>query len=98
MDISRLSSHYKIRVLTVSDVGIILDLCQQNTFFYEYTEAQPTSEQILDDMKQTPPGIDMSAKYYVGFFEGHLTGAFAGAFPDADCRLCRNTQPRTQEP
>ena len=70
MDISRLSSHYKIRVLTVSDVGIILDLCQQNTFFYEYTEAQPTSEQILDDMKQTPPGIDMSAKYYVGFFEG----------------------------
>ena len=56
MDISRLSSHYKIRVLTVSDVGIILDLCQQNTFFYEYTEAQPTSEQILDDMKQTHVG------------------------------------------
>ena len=70
MDISRLSSHYKIRVLTVSDVGIILDLCQQNTVFYEYTEAQPTSEQILDDMKQTPPGIDMSAKYFFGFFEG----------------------------
>ena len=32
------------------------------------------------------------------FCQGHLTGAFAGAFPDADCRLCRNTQPRTQEP
>ena len=70
MDISRLSSHYKIRVLTVPDVGIILGLYQQNTLFYEYTDTQPTSKQILDDMKQTPPGIDISAKYYFGFFEG----------------------------
>ena len=37
--------------------------------FYEYTEARPTKENILDDMKATPPGIDMQDKYYFEFFD-----------------------------
>ena len=68
IDISRLSNHYDIRVLGLSDVDEVLKLCQQNTVFYKYTDARPTREQILDDMKAIPPGIDMSAKYYFGFF------------------------------
>lgn len=68
IDISRLSSNYKIRVLESSDVDEVLKLCQQNTLFYKYTDARPTREQILDDMKATPPGIDISAKYYFGLF------------------------------
>ncbi len=69
IDITRLSSRYNIRVLDESDVDRILEVCQQNTLFYEYTEAKPTREQVQDDMKLTPPGIDQSAKYFFGFFE-----------------------------
>lgn len=68
IDISRLSNYYGIRVLESSDVDEVLKLCQQNTVFYKYTDARPTREQILADMKATPPGIDVAAKYYVGFF------------------------------
>ena len=46
IDIKRLSSYYEIRTLTDSDVDDILDLCQHNTLFYEYTEARPTREEI----------------------------------------------------
>lgn len=68
IDITRLNSHFEIRVLVDSDVNDILELCQHNTLFYEYTEARPSKEHILNDMKATPPGIDQSAKYYFGFF------------------------------
>lgn len=70
IDIKRLSSYYEIRTLTDSDVDDILDLCQHNTLFYEYTEARPTREEIQSDMRITPPGIDLPNKYFFGFFEG----------------------------
>ncbi len=68
IDIKKLSSHYNTRALDEADADMILEVCQQNALFYEYTEAQPTGEQIQNDMKLTPPGIDPSAKYFVGFF------------------------------
>lgn len=71
IDISKLSNQYVTRLLDASDVNSILELCRQNTLFYEYTEARPTKEQILDDMKATPPAIEQSAKYYFGFFENN---------------------------
>lgn len=70
IDITRLSSRYKIRTLTDSDVDVTLDLCQHNTLFYEYTEARPAIEEIRNDMRITPPGITLSDKYFFGFFEG----------------------------
>ena len=56
--------------LIVSNVDDIVGLCQQNTVFYKYTEARPTRENILHDMNATPPGIDTSDKYYIGFYDG----------------------------
>lgn len=70
IDISKLSKRYFVCVLEESDVEMLVEICKQNTVFYEYTEARPTSENILDDMKATPPGIEMSDKYYFGFFDG----------------------------
>ena len=70
IDISRLSKSYSVRILKEADVGMLVDVCRQNTVFYEYTEARPTSENILDDMKATPPGINIADKYYFGFFDG----------------------------
>lgn len=69
IDVSKLSSHYSVRVLEIFDVDEILGICKQNALFYEYTEARPTREQILDDMKTTPSGIDLSEKCFFGFFE-----------------------------
>ena len=69
IDIPKLSSRYDTRVLGDADVDDILALCQDNPQFYEHTQARPTREQIRSDMRLTPPGIDPSAKYYVGFFE-----------------------------
>ena len=68
IDISKLSRCYSVRILEESDVDMILEICKQNATFYKYTEARPTKGNILDDMKATPPGIGLSNKYYVGFF------------------------------
>jgi len=70
IDISKLSKRYSVRVLEESDVETLVEICKQNTVFYEYTEARSTKKNILDDMKATPPGIDMQDKYYFGFFDG----------------------------
>ena len=69
IDISKLSKSYSVRTLKESDVEMLVELCRQNTVFYEYTEARPTRENILDDMHATPPGITMEDKYYFGFFD-----------------------------
>lgn len=70
IDISKLSKRYSVRILEEADIEMLVEICKQNTVFYEYTEARPTKENILDDMKATPPGIDMQDKYYFGFFNG----------------------------
>ena len=70
MEISMLSSVYDVRKLGEPDVDEILNMCRQNTQFYEYCEAEPSREQILSDMHITPPGTDQSRKYYIGFFDG----------------------------
>ena len=69
IDISNLSKIYSIRILEESDVEMLVEIYKQNTIFYEYAEARPTAENILDDMKATPPGITMADKYYFGFFD-----------------------------
>ena len=69
IDISKISKFYDIRRLDDSDVDIILSFCQKNTQFYEYCEAEPTREQVLNDLRVTPPGIGFSDKYYIGFYQ-----------------------------
>lgn len=70
IDISKLSKRYSVSILEEADIEMLVEICKQNTVFYEYTEARPTKENILDDMKATQPGIDMQDKYYFGFFDG----------------------------
>ena len=69
IDLSKLSSRYSTRLLDESDIDIILDLCRGNPQFYESVPAQPTAEEIRNDMTVTPPGIEPEDKYYFGFFE-----------------------------
>lgn len=69
MDLSLLSKRYAVRKLNDSDVDAVFRLCMENTQFYEYSEAKPTRERVLNDMKITPPGTGASDKYYIGFFQ-----------------------------
>ena len=71
MDISALSRRYRVRRMDDSDADSILELCRGNTQYYLYCQAEPSREQILSDLHITPPGIDPSDKYYVGFYQGN---------------------------
>ena len=68
LEISKINTQYKTRDLQECDVDIILELYRKNPLFFKYTEAKPVKEEILTDMKATPPGIDLSEKYFFGFF------------------------------
>ena len=71
MDIFGLSKCYRLRRMDDSDADSILELCRGNTQYYLYCQAEPSREQILNDLHITPPGIDPSAKYYIGFYQGN---------------------------
>ena len=68
IEISKISSSYDIRRLGDTDSDSILEFCRKNTQYYEYCEAEPTKEQVLNDLHITPPGIALSDKYYIGFY------------------------------
>ena len=68
IDINMLSDRFSVRRLNDSNADDILDFCRKNTLYYQYCDAEASKEQVLNDMHITPPGVDMSDKYYVGFF------------------------------
>ena len=69
IELSKISRIYDIRRLDDSDVDSILKFCQKNTQFYECCEAEPTREQVLNDLHIAPPGVGMADKYYIGFYK-----------------------------
>ena len=74
IDIPTLCKQYGIRKMGDEDAGIISALCAENTQFYRYCTANPTVEQILDDLHALPQGVEASDKYYIGFYrDGALT-------------------------
>lgn len=68
-DINKFSNQYSVRFLKENDIDLIIEFCNGNPLFYEYTIARPTKENLLEDMRITPPGIDLKDKYYVGYFD-----------------------------
>lgn len=70
IDITKLSSRFAVRRLGDADADSILALCRENKLFYLYCEAQPSREQVLNDLHITPPGVDLTDKYYLGFCQG----------------------------
>ena len=70
IDISMLSDDYIVRVMDDSDADVILSLCRGNTLYYHYCNAEPSKSLIINDLHITPSGVDISDKYYVGFYDG----------------------------
>lgn len=69
MELSKLSTKYKVRRLDEEDVDIIYNMSYPNTIFYQYHPPVVTRESILKDMEALPPGKSEEAKLYLGFFE-----------------------------
>ena len=72
LDISGLSRRYAVRRMTDADADAILALCLQNTRFYDCCGQQPSRELVLNDLHMTPPGMDETSKYYVGFYDDSI--------------------------
>ena len=84
---SALSDRYAVRPLGPGDADSVLALCRENTQFYEYCQAEPTREQVLDDMRLRPPGVAPSDKYYLGFYDGDVLAAVmdvVDGYPEPD--------------
>ncbi len=62
IDISKLSKRYSVRILEEADIEMLVEICKQNTVFYEYTEARPTKENILDEAVSLLVRAEASAK------------------------------------
>ena len=87
IDVSKLSARYSVSALTEADAGEVLAIYRGNPQYFEYSDARPTLEQVVDDMSITPPGIDSSSKYYVGFYQDGVLVAvmdLIDGYPQAD--------------
>ena len=87
LDLSAMNRHYHLRRLDDSDADSILELCEGNTLFYQYCEAKPSKEQVLNDLHITPPDVNPSNKYYIGFYQKDVLIAvmdLIDGYPDAD--------------
>ncbi len=87
INISMLSPRFSIRRLEEADAGEILALCRKNTLYYRYCGAEASIEQIQNDLKIAPPGIDASQKHYVGFFDHGVLAAvldLIDGYPDPE--------------
>ncbi len=87
ISISELSSRYSVRRLDGRDVDAAAELCRGNTQFYLCCGAEPSAEQILCDMRATPPNTDPADKYYIGFFDNGVLIALmdlVDGYPEPD--------------
>lgn len=76
MIIEELSKEYNVRRLTEAQVDEVFELCAGNPLYYKYHPPFITREAIIDDMKNLPPGKQLSDKYYLGFYlENRLIAA-----------------------
>ncbi len=69
IDISKFSNKYIVKRLNKSNIDEIYEICKGNELFYNYGDEKLSREQIIYDMTVTPPGVDKSNKYYVGFYK-----------------------------
>lgn len=87
IDIAKLSRLYDVRELNETHADAILRLCEANTQYYAYCHAEPTTAQVLSDLRVAPPGVDASDKHYVGFYDGDSLAAvmdLVDGYPEPD--------------
>lgn len=85
LNFNQMKSRYAVRKLSCEDIPEILAFSKTNPQFEEICGASMTDESIRKDMTITPPGKNLSDKYYLGFFSDDLLIAVAdiiAGYPD----------------
>ncbi len=70
MDITKLSSQYRVCKLSEQDIDSVLELCLGNPQYYHHCPPNPTRQSIARDMTALPPRTTYDDKYYLGFRDG----------------------------
>ena len=87
LNISQLSTKYKIKKMGEEDVSGILHLENGNPLYFAYCPPKPCRETVLNDLKALPEGKSLEDKFYIGFFENDRLIAimdFILSFPEED--------------
>lgn len=71
INITELSSVYRVRFLSENDIEEILRLSLSNPQYYRYHSVDLSREQIAEDMTILPEGKTDRDKYYVGYYDEH---------------------------
>ena len=87
LNISQLSTKYKIKKMGEEDISRILHLENGNPLYFAYCPPKPCRETVLNDLKALPEGKSLEDKFYIGFFENDSLIAimdFILSFPKED--------------
>ena len=87
LNISQLSTKYRIKKMEEEDISRILNLENGNPQYFAYCPSKPCRETVLNDLKAIPEGKSLEDKFYIGFFENDSLIAimdFILSFPKED--------------
>ena len=87
LNISQLSTKYRIKKMEEEDISGILNLENGNPQYFAYCPPNPCRETVLNDLKALPEGKSLEDKFYIGFFENDSLIAimdFILSFPKED--------------
>ena len=68
LDIKTLSTQYRVKDITASDISPVYRLAKSNAKYYEYMGTVPTRESLTEVISQLPEGATMQHKHFVGFY------------------------------
>ncbi len=68
LDINTLSTQYRVKNITPSDISPVYRLAKSNAKYYEYMGTVPTRESLTEVISQLPEGTTMQHKHFVGFY------------------------------
>jgi len=87
LNLSQLSTRYRIKKMGEEDASIILNLEYGNPLYFEYCPPEPSIATVLNDLKALPDGKNYDDKFYIGFFNNDSLVAimdFIVSFPEED--------------
>ncbi len=68
LNIETLSTQYKVRNITASDISPVYRLAKSNAKYYEYLGTVPTRESLTEVISELPEGAARNCKHFVGFY------------------------------
>ena len=69
LDIESLSSEYKVKRITRSDISDVYDLAKANTKYYSYMNTEPSPDSLTEVISEVPDGAGETDKFFVGFYD-----------------------------